>query len=395
MIGFDEAVRLVASAAKPLGSEPVALDTATGRVLASPVVARIDSPRCDVSGMDGYAVREPDLATLPVRLKVVGESFAGGGFDCTLGAGECVRIFTGAPVPAGAGRVVIQEIVRREGDAAIFDTAPGEEHFIRLAGGDFRFGEVLLEAGRFLDARAMLAAAAADVAQLEVAKRPRVQILGTGDELVEPGSAATAPGAVPDSVSFGIAALVGDWGGRAIGRQRLGDNLAELERAAADAVRDCDLVVVTGGASVGERDFAKAMFEPLGLELLFSNVAIKPGKPAWFGRAAGTPIIGLPGNPTSALVTARLLLAPLLAGMTGRNTAEAFNWRSAPLARALGGCGARETFHRARWRGGSVEILSNPDSSAQKMLAEADVLVRQRANTAALPAGEAVELLDF
>jgi molybdopterin molybdotransferase len=395
MIGFDEAVRLVASAAKPLGSERVALDTAAGRVLASAVVARIDSPRCDVSSMDGYAVREPDLATLPARLKVVGESFAGGGFDGTLEAGECIRIFTGAPLPAGAGRVVIQEIVRREGDAAIFDAAPGEEPYIRLAGGDFRSGEVLLKAGRLLDARAIVAAAAADVAQLQVAKRPRVHILGTGDELVEPGSAATAPGTVPDSLSFGIAALVGAWGGRAIGRQRLGDNLAELERAAAHAVREGDLVVVTGGASVGDRDFAKAMFEPLGLELLFSKVAIKPGKPAWFGRVAGTPIIGLPGNPTSALVTARLLLAPLLAAMSGRNVPEALNWRSAPLVSALPGCGARETFHRARWRGGSVEILSNQDSSAQKMLAEADLLVRQRANTGALLAGEAVELLDF
>jgi len=395
MISFDEAIDAVRRVAMPLGSETVPLTESAGRVLASGVVARIDSPRTDVSAMDGYAVRDADLAELPARLKIVGETFAGAGFGSAIGAGECVRIFTGAPVPAGADRVIIQEIVRREADAAILETHPGESRHIRSAGGDFRTGDLLLEAGRLLDPRAIVAAAAADIARVEVARRPRVWIVGTGDELVEPGSAAATAAGIPESVSLGIAALVEQWGGDVTGRTRVRDDTAELERAANDALGNADIVVVTGGASVGEKDFAKAMFEPAGLELVFSKVAIKPGKPVWLGRANATLVIGLPGNPTSALVTGRLLLAPLLAGMTGRPVDEALDWRKARLEDDLGECGARETFHRGRGSNDSVEILSNQDSSAQKVLAQANLLVRQRANTPALRAGELVDVLEF
>lgn len=168
-----------------------------------------------------------------------------------------------------------------------------------------------------------------------------------------------------------------------------------MEKAAAEAVGSADLVIVTGGASVGEKDFAKAMFEPLGLDLIFSKVSIKPGKPVWLGRARQALIMGLPGNPTSALVTARLLLAPLLCGLTGRSIHEALRWRRAPLHAPLRECGARETFHRARWEGDAVAIFSNQDSSAQKVLAQADVLVRQRANAPARQAGEPVDVLEL
>jgi molybdopterin molybdotransferase len=168
-----------------------------------------------------------------------------------------------------------------------------------------------------------------------------------------------------------------------------------MEAAAASAVEFADIIVVTGGASVGEKDFAKAMFEPLGLELIFSKLSIKPGKPVWLGRVRGKLVMGLPGNPTSALVTARLLLAPLLAGMTAESIGRALAWRSIPLASPLGACGTRETFHRARLADGSAEVLSFQDSSAQKALAAADLLVRQRANTPALDVGELVEVLDF
>jgi molybdopterin molybdotransferase len=395
MISFDEALALAGAAAKPLGKEAVPLDRAAGRVLASPVVARIDSPRSDVSAMDGYAVREADLSSLPARLRIAGKSFAGGRFDGEVRTGECVRIFTGAPIPAGADRVVMQENVRSEGDDAVFETSPGMSRHIRRAGGDFRTGEALLEAGRLLDPRAVVAAAAADVAKIEVTKRPAVQILGTGDELVEPGTAAPESDSIPESVSFGIAALTHQWGGCVRSRKRLRDDFEELERAAQEAVREADLVVVTGGASVGEKDFAKAMFEPAELELVFSKVAIKPGKPVWLGRAGETLVLGLPGNPTSALVTARLLLAPLLAAMSGRSMVEALNWRTAPLASELPECGGRETFHRGRWAGEAVELLSFQDSSAQKALAQADVLIRQRANTPAMAAGERVQVLEF
>ena len=395
MISFDEAVELVRRAARPLGAERVGLDCAARRVLAAPVSARIASPRSDVSAMDGYAVRDADLTAFPASLKVVGESFAGAGWSGTVGSGECARIFTGAPVPPGADRIVIQENVRREGETVILGEHPGSARHIRKGGGDFAEGEELLRAGRLLDPRAIIAAAAADISELDVFRRPRVRILSTGDELAEPGTAAGTKHAIPESVSFGIAALSQEWGAELIGRTRLRDDLTSMEQAAAEALRDSDLVVVTGGASVGEKDFAKAMFEPAGLDLVFSKVSIKPGKPVWLGRAGETLVMGLPGNPTSALVTARLLLAPLLCGLTGRDIGEALRWRRALLAAPLKECGAWETFHRARWEGDAVAIFSNQDSSAQKVLAQADVLVRQRANAPARQAGEPVDVLEL
>jgi molybdopterin molybdotransferase len=395
MISFDEAVELVRSVARPVGIETVAIAESAGRVLASPVVAQVDSPRSDVSAMDGYAVREADLAGFPISLEVAGESFAGAGWSGTVAPGSCARIFTGAPVPVGADRVVIQENVRREGDLAIIDEHPGEARHIRRRGSDFSVGEELLGAGRLLIPRAIVAAAAADLAELQVYRRPSVHILSTGDELAEPGTARERADTIPESVSFGVSALVEQWSGECIGRTRLRDDLTAMHRAAADAIEGADVVVVTGGASVGEKDFAKTMFEPLGLELVFSKVAIKPGKPVWLGRARGKLVLGLPGNPTSALVTGRLFLAPLLAGLTGRSIQDALGWRKAALASHLDACGRRETFHRARSVDGKAEILSFQDSSAQKALAQADFLVRQLANSTALERGAEVDVLDF
>jgi molybdopterin molybdotransferase len=395
MIGFDEAIEHIRSVAKPLGTETVRIEAAAGRVLTGPVIARIDSPRSDTSSMDGYAVRESDLVGFPVSLRIVGESFAGKRWVGEVGAGECVRIFTGAPVPTGTDRIVIQENVRREDDVAVIDASPGPERHLRKHGSDFRAGDELLGTGRLLDPRALVAAAAADVAKLEMFRTPRLHILSTGDELAGPGAAADRADAVPDSVSLGVAALAEQWGGVCIGRQRLHDDLDAMFAAAKVAIDQADVVVVTGGASVGERDFAKAMFEPLGFDLTFSRVAIKPGKPAWLGRVGTRLIVGLPGNPTSALVTARLFLAPLLAGMRGQAIDAALQWQNVQLASQLGACGPRETFHRARRDGDAVEILPGQDSSAQRALADADLLVRQPPNSAAIDAGATVRALHF
>jgi molybdopterin molybdotransferase len=395
MISFDEAIERVRSVAGPLGTEAVSLAEAAGRVLAAPVIAQVDAPRSDVSAMDGYAVREEDLEQFPALLHLAGRSFAGNGWEGSVTSGTCVRIFTGAPVPCGADRVVIQENVRSSGNAAIIDDHPGSARHIRKRGSDFFKGEELIQAGRKLDARAIVAAAAADVAHLEIYRRPRLHILSTGDELAEPGTARTRADAIPESISFGVAAFAAQWGAECLATTRLRDDLTRMEEIARAAIEDSDLVVVTGGASVGEKDFAKAMFAPLGLELVFSKVSIKPGKPVWLGRVGSSFVIGLPGNPTSALVTARLFLAPLLAGMTGRPFDGALSWRMVPLASPLGECGQRETFHRARLVNGAAEILAFQDSSAQKALAEADLLVRQRAHTQADAVGECVEVLDF
>ncbi len=166
---------------------------------------------------------------------------------------------------------------------------------------------------------------------------------------------------MPESVSFGLAALAGQFGAECVGRTHVRDDLPRMEDVARAAIDDADLVVVSGGASVGEKDFAKRMFEPLGLELVFSRVSIKPGKPVWLGRVGQKLVIGLPGNPTSALVTARLLLAPLLAGLSGRRVDEALRWRTLPVAASLGPCGDRETFHRARSADGAAEIIAFQD----------------------------------
>jgi molybdopterin molybdotransferase len=328
-------------------------------------------------------------------LRIVGESFAGAPCDQPLGSGECVRIFTGGAVPARTDRVIIQELVERRGSEAHFDRQLPAARHIRRAGSDFECGETLLDAGTRLGPRSLVVAAAADLNELCVWRRPRVRLLATGDELIDPGKARDIPGTIPESVSCGIGALAAAWSAEILGTVRLADRLDAMEKAAALAIKDSDLVVVTGGASVGEKDFAKSMFEPSGLELIFSKVAIKPGKPVWLGRAGKALVIGLPGNPTSALVTARLLLASLLARLSGQPIEAALDWRSAPLFGALEECGARETFHRAKRNGGSVEILPNQDSSAQRTLAQADLLVRQRAHAPALEPGELVETLEF
>jgi len=395
MISFDEAVELVRSIAVPLGTETVPIAEAAGRVLARPIIAQVDSPRSDVSAMDGYAVRQEDLKQFPASLEIAGESFAGSGWNSSVPPGTCVRIFTGAPVPTDADRVVMQENVRRDGGLAIIDQAPSPARHIRRRGSDFACGDELLPAGRLLDSRAIVAAAGADVAKLELCRRPRLYILSTGDELAAPGTARDRAEAIPESVSFGVAALADQWGAECVGSTRLRDDLASMRSVAETLIEDVDVVVVTGGASVGEKDFAKAMFEPLGLELFFSKASIKPGKPVWLAHIGGKLVMGLPGNPTSALVTARLLLAPLLAGLAGQSIERALRWRSLPLATSLGACGQRETFHRAREANRAAEILSFQDSSAQKALAQADLLVRQRSNSPDIIAGAEVEVLDF
>ena len=393
MISFDEALALVLAEAQPLGRERVALASAAGRVLAASVTAAIDSPRADVSAMDGYAVRDADLGALPARLTVIGKSLPGAVLREQVERGTCVRIFTGAPIPSGADRIVVQEIVRREGEHAIIDKATGPKTWIRPRGADFRSGDLLLPPGRVLDASALIAAAGADLADVEVFRRPRLALLSTGDELVQPGEARRSALAVPDSVSPGIAALAAEWGGMVVATSRLRDDLEAMRRAACRAIEATDVVVVTGGASVGERDFGKAMFETMGLELCFSRIAMRPGMPAWFGRVGNKRIVGLPGNPTSALVTARLLLAPLIAGMVGRSPGEAGRWEICRLASPLGECDARETFHRAILDQDSATPIAFQESHAQKALADANALIRQPGHSPAMSKGASVRVL--
>jgi molybdopterin molybdotransferase len=392
--GYAEAIRLIEETVTPVGVERCAFTDVAGRILAEPLHARCAAPRVPVAAMDGYAVL--DGTTRPGEpLTVVGESRAGSGFSGTLSAGQAVRIFTGAPMPGGADRCIMQEYAHRDGNQVCFAEGYGPAWHVRAAGSDFAAGDMLLDAGTRQTPRAMIAAAAADDASLTVARQARVAIIGTGDELAAPGSAPLRADAIPDSVTYGVAAMVQEAGGLPVRRSTGLDDLPALVQEAGEALAEADLVIVTGGASVGERDFAKPMFAPHGLDLLFAKVAIKPGKPVWLGRAKGTWVLGLPGNPTSAMVTARLILMPLLARLHGQPLASVLHWRSLPLAAALGATGTRETFVRARWDAIGLSPLDNQDSGAQHALVEADWLIRCPPGQPTLDPGTLVTALAF
>jgi molybdopterin molybdotransferase len=375
MIGFDEAQALLAARVSALPAEQVELARARGRVLAEPIRANLPAPRRDVSAMDGYAVRNADAA-IGARFWVIGESFAGGELPPSIGAGEAVRIFTGAALPAGADRVIMQEnCTARDGMMTIAkDFGPGWH--VRRAGSDFAVGDLLLDAGRLLDPRSILTLAAADRGAALVYRKPKVAIIATGDELVPPGTASNHPLAIPESVSFGVAALAEEYGAEIALQLRGADDLTGLKLLTERALATAQVVVVTGGASVGERDCAKAMFADHDPEMLFSKVAIKPGKPVWMAQAKGRWIVGLPGNPTSAMVTARLFLAPLLGLLQGRSAKDLLDWSDIPIAGDFPMSESRTTFVRATLSNKGLVPLTNQDSGAQAALAASGWLVR-------------------
>ena len=378
LLSFEEASSLIAAHAKPLGTESVSIDFADGRILAKPATANLTAPATMASAMDGYAVRDSDLSQLPATLKISGKSFAGAGFGGALPAGTCVRIFTGAPAPAGTDRVVVQEDIHEKHGAAVFTKPLAKRRHLRLPGSDFQKGDIIVAAGSNLTPQRLIGVAAANLAKVEVFRQPRVAVLCFGDELVEPGSISNSPDSVPESISYGIAALVRQWGGIVVARWRRPDDLACLQSAVAEASACADVVVVIGGASVGEKDYAKDAFAPLQLELLFAKVALKPGKPVWFGRAGKTLVIGLPGNPGSALVTGRLFLAPLLAGLSGGNVGEALDWRMMRSKTPISGCSDRDVFARATVLARRAVLLADQDSASQKALSDATHLIRRR-----------------
>ncbi|KJS23930.1 MAG: molybdopterin biosynthesis protein MoeA [Hyphomonadaceae bacterium BRH_c29] len=394
MIEFEEALARVIAIAQPLGFETIPLEQASGRVLAEPVTARFAMPRTDVSAMDGYAVREDDLGDVPFSLPIAGEAAAGASPGQVLPDRSAFRIFTGAPVPQGADRVIVQENTEREGDRVTFLRPHGPGRNIRTAGSDFETGEVLIPAGVRLCWRALTTAAAADQAELSVYRQPRVVILATGDELAAPGEAHARAGAIPESVSPGIATFVGLQDGLVLRRERLPDRPDALAEAAARALEEVDLTVMIGGASVGERDYSRSVFGPAP-DYVFPKVAIKPGKPVWLARVAGRLVMGLPGNPTSALVTARLFLAPLLQGLGGGDASGAVVFETGVCADPLPACGDRETFLRARRTDRGLVLADSQDSGSQRSLAASDALIRRRPGAEAEPAGATVVFAPF
>lgn len=394
MPSFDEAIALLAEAVEPLGRETIAIGDAAGRFLATTLTARTDAPRQAVSAMDGYAV-VGDTAEAGPWLEVIGESRAGGPFTGTVSPGQAVRIFTGAALPPGTDYVIVQEHAERNGARVRFTPGFGPGNNVRAGGSDFRAGDVLVPSGARLTSRAMVAAAAADLAQIEVHRAPRVAIIATGDELAAPGSSFDLPNTLPESGSFGVAALSEGSGACVVARYTGRDTLAELETLAAQALAEADCVVVIGGASVGDHDLAKPMFAPHGLELVFSRLDIRPGRPVWLGKAQGKWVLGLPGNPTSAMVTARLFLRPLLARLQGGSVEAELAFLAMLLAAPIPEIGPRETFIRASAGPQGLVPVGNQESGAQSPLLAADWLIRRAAGAPKCDAGEMVQALAF
>ena len=325
MLTFDEARARVLADATRLGEERVALGEADGRVLAEALVADRPLPPFDGSAMDGYALRLDDLAgEPPFRLPVGAVESRAGRPPPALGPGAACRIFTGAALPAGANTVVMQEEVDRHGEVAIFRARPRRGAHVRAAGEDIRPGAVAIAAGTRLHAGHLALAASLDRGALAVARRPAVAIVCTGDELAPPGSPAAArPGAIPESNGVALAALVRQAGGAPRLAPPVGDDLEATAAALDAALAGADLLLTVGGVSVGDHDVVRPALERLGVALDFHKVAIKPGKPLTFGarpRGAGAApvrVLGLPGNPASALTTFALYGAPLLRALQG------------------------------------------------------------------------------
>jgi molybdopterin molybdotransferase len=395
-IGFAAAQAMVREHCAPLGIEWVPLAKAGRSILACDAVAQIDSPRRDSAAMDGFAVRSQDLAGDVTRLCLQGESVAGGSPPDPLRTGAAIRISTGAPMPAGADRVVIHEYTRVEGGNVIVPRMTGKRH-VRLRASDFARGTAVLPAGTRIDPRAMVVAAAADIQRLPVWQRPRLRVITNGDELVPPGNAGPDMDAIPDSLSEALLLMARQWGAKPLGALRSMDRVEGLRAIARQAMEDTDVIVVAGGASHGHRDLARSALMPLGLRVSFAGVAIKPGKPLWYGMIGSTQVVGLPGNPTAALTTARLFLAPLICALAGAGFDHALRWRERRLLHDVPAGSDRDQFLCAvlDGTGDAVSIIERQQASDQMMLARADLLVERCFGAAPAKAGAMVRSLRF
>jgi molybdopterin molybdotransferase len=390
MTSVAEARALMLGAVEVVGSEIVPLAQARGRTLAAPIVAARAQPPFAASAMDGYALRAADT---PGQLRIVGESAAGHAYAHTLRAGEAIRISTGAPIPEGADAVLIQEAAEVESNVLRALPVEGGRH-VRATGIDFQKGAEVLGVGRRLDPIALALAASSGVSALEVRRRPRVAVLCAGDEIVPPGSSPRAE-QIFDSCSYAIAALAEEWGAHVTRRNPLPDDPVAIERAASDALRSSDLVVFVGSASVGPHDHAKLTFERCGARPLVSKVDMRPGKPTWFAASPYAPVLGLPGNPASAIVAATLFLKPLVERMVGR--AGEMTFSRARLAAALPANGGREAYLRARtWEvNGEMRIAAcaDQDSSLLSVFAAANALLARPSGAGGVDVGALVEFL--
>lgn len=405
LLPVEEALERILSALAPLPAEFVPVSQALGRVAAEPIRARRTQPPVAVSAMDGYAVRAADVATVPATLRRVGAAPAGGGYAGTIGTGEAVRIFTGGPVPDGADAIVLQEDVdasaEEDGAEIVVREGATAGTFVRPAGLDFKTGDVGVPTGRRLTARDIGLAAAMNVPWIAVVRRPRVAILSTGDEIVRPGEL-DDPTSIVSSNAYALAAVVRAVGGEAIDLGIAPDDRDAL-RALAAGARGADLLVTSGGASVGSHDLVQ---EALGdgsmgadaLKIGFWKIAMRPGKPLIFGHLGAVPMLGLPGNPVSTMVCATVFLRPALERMLGLAPAGPAALAEAVLAVDLMPNDRRQDYMRATSEPGPggrrlVTPFVRQDSSMMSRLAEADCLVVRPPHDPARSRGDTVAIL--
>ncbi len=386
MISVEAALEAVFALADPLSFETVPLRQAAGRVLAAPIIATRNQPPFPASVMDGYAVAGDHPA-----YTVIGESAAGHAFAGTLSDGQAARIFTGAPLPEGASRVVIQEDVTRTDDRITLAKDADQQRYIRDIGTDFHKGQTL-DAPRRLTPADVALAASMNVPVVTVARRPSVALIATGDELVMPGET-PGPDQIIASNTFGLAAMIEAEGGQARLLPIARDTITSLEAAFALAA-DADLVVTIGGASVGDHDLVGKVAAGLGLDRAFYKIAMRPGKPLMAGRLGKAPMIGLPGNPVSSLVCGHIFLRPMLRAMQGLAAAP-LPRRSARLAAPIGANGSREHYMRAILDGDRITVAERQDSSLLSVLSGANALVVRPPGAPAADVGETVTFLDF
>ncbi len=399
MISVAEARSRIVGRFAPLPAELVPLSAAAGRVLARDVPARLTQPPLAVSAMDGYAVRAADTQAPAAPLRLIGEAPAGRPFDGAVGPGTAVRIFTGGPVPAGADAILIQENAEAAGDTVVAAEPVETGRHIRPAGLDFAAGDILLPAGRRLGPRDIGLCAAMNAPWLPVVRRPAVAILATGDEIVLPGDP-VGPGQIVSSNSWALAAFVEQNGGTAHNLGIVGDDPAALQ-AAVTGMERADLLVTTGGASVGEHDLIQPALGAVGLRVDFWKIAMRPGKPLIFGAlerdGAATPLLGLPGNPVSTLVCALMFLAPVLRRLLGR-PADGPPTEAAILGAGLPANDAREDYLRATLSADSAgrpvaTPFARQDSSMLSRLAAADALIVRPPHAPPAAAGDSVAII--
>ncbi|MBX9710430.1 MAG: molybdopterin molybdotransferase MoeA [Xanthobacteraceae bacterium] len=391
-----DALAAVLAGAQALPEETVALWDAHHRTLSRDIAALRTQPPADMSAMDGYAVRFSD-ARKDARLTIVGEAAAGSPADKTLGAGEAVRIFTGGVVPPGADHIVIQENTTRDNDIVVINADAAMPRHIRPAGVDFREGDVLLKKGTRLTDRALSLAASMNHPTLPVHRRPKVALLATGDELVMPGEHA-APGQIVFSNAYALRALAESEGAQIINLGLARDTLEDTARAVRQAVdARADILISTGGASVGDHDVVKRAFEAEGVEMAFWQIALRPGKPMMNGHLGAMRVIGVPGNPVSSYVCTFIFGVPLIRALSGRSDVHHV-MESAILLHDLPENDHRQEYLRARLtvRDDGLEVVSSvgqQDSSLLGNLAAANALIVRVPNAPAAKAGERCDVL--